>query len=836
VFTESLRTDCDVCNGCFKAVNTLGTETAHEHGINVVVSGMSRGQIFDIKLHGLFRLGIFSEDEIEEKQMLFRKNYHSARDRVTRLLGVDLDDRVIEATRFVDFFRYDHTPVADIRDYLEEKNRAWNRPDDTGACSTNCLINDVGIYVHLKERGYHNYAGQLSWDCRLGLISREQGVEELNVNPDVISVRRKLADIGYYTAASIKDVVVVDVTGEDDDRCLCAYFSADSHINTMDLKETLASQLPGYMVPHYFMQLDTIPLTANGKLDRRALPAPSHRAAGDYDAPAGDVETRLVDIWSGVLGMAPDMIGVNTNFFDLGGHSLKATIMVSKIHQAMDVKIPLAEVFKNPTVRKMGEYIQSLPSQSFVSIPKAKTSENYNVTPSQHRLFILQEMDPQSTNYNMPQVMELSGEPDAEKLESALRALIDRHETLRTSFQVIEKQPVQKIHEAVEFRLQRFDLRDTNGGLSPQEAERRLVREFIQPFDLAKAPLMRAALVYAQEGRYILLIDLHHIISDGVSHKILEREFLELYQGNPLPELKLQYKDYSEWLTDDQSPAHEAVKRQGEFWRQQFNGPVPVLNLSTDRRRPELRTSEGAAVSVLLKPETAEALERLATEQEVTLFMFFMALYFVLLAKMSGQEDIVVGTAVAGRNHADLEGIIGILLNMLAVRARPVSGKSFDTFLKEVKERSLAAFENQDFPFDRLVEELVPKRDMNRTPLFDAAFQFQNIDSKFSDDEDFTLKAKPYTFEYTNSKFDLLMDICPEGDTFKVKIEYWTALFDETSIHRFLDYFTRIAETVIQERGIEIKDIELVTLQEKQKALADIDADQEEDLDIDLNL
>lgn len=836
VFTESLRTDFDVCNGCFKAVNTLGTETAHEHGINVVVSGMSRGQIFDIKLHGLFRLGIFSEEEIEEKQMLFRKNYHSARDRVTRLLGVDLDDRTIESIRFVDFFRYDHTPVADIRSYLEEKNRAWNRPDDTGACSTNCLINDVGIYVHMKERGYHNYAGQLSWDCRLGLVSRDQGLEELDVSPDVVSVRRKLSDIGYYSATSIKDVAVVDVIGEDGDQCLCAYFTSDSHINIADLKESLSRDLPGYMVPQYFMQLDAIPLTTNGKLDRRALPEPSQQAAGDYDAPAGDTESRLVDIWSGVLGIAPEMIGVNANFFDLGGHSLKATILVSKIHQAMNVKIPLAEVFKHPTIRQMGQYIQALPSQTFSSIPKAKAKDFYQVTPSQHRLFILQEMDPQSTNYNMPQLMELSEELNVEQLESVFQTLIRRHETLRTSFRVQDKRPVQKIHNEVEFNLRRIDLRCTNGGLSPEESERRLVREFIQPFDLGKAPLMRAALVMAEENRIILLIDLHHIISDGVSHRILEREFLELYQGNQLPDLKLQYKDYSEWLTDDQSPAHEAVQLQGDYWRKQFDGVIPVLNLPTDRKRPEMRTSEGAAVSVLLQRETADALERLANEHEVTLFMLFMAIYFVLLAKMSGQEDIVVGTAVAGRNHADLEGIIGILLNMLAVRANPTSIKSFGTFLNEVKDQSLDAFENQDFPFDRLVEELVQKRDMSRTPLFDAAFQFQNIDSKISDGEEFALKAKPYTFEYTNSKFDLLLDVCRENDTFKVKIEYWTALFDESSIHRFLDYFIRIAERVTRELEVKLQDIELVTLQEKQAALADIDADQEEELDIDLNL
>ncbi len=836
VFTESLRTDCDVCNGCFKAVNTLGTQTAREHGINVVVSGMSRGQIFDIKLHGLFRLGIYSEDEIEEKQLLFRKNYHSARDKITRLLGVDLDDKTIETIRFVDFFRYDHTPVADIRAYLEEKNRAWNRPDDTGTCSTNCLINDVGIYVHLKEKGFHNYSGQLSWDCRLGLVSREQGLDELDFCPDVLSIQRKLSTIGYYTAASIKDVVVVDVTGEDGERCLCGYFTSDSPINTMPLKESLSRQLPEYMVPDYFMQVETIPLTANGKLDREALPAPSRQAAGDYDAPTTSVEKRLVTIWSGVLGIASEMIGANTNFFDLGGHSLKATILVSNIHQALDVKIPLAEVFKHPTIRRMAEYIQSLPTQSFASIPIARPKDYYRVTPSQRRLFILQEMDPQSTNYNMPQLMELSDEPDEKKLEAALEGLIRRHETLRTSFQVIDRQPVQKIHDSVGFVMQRIDLRGSGDGTTPEEAERKLVREFIRPFDLSVAPLMRAALVTAAGGRFILLIDLHHIIFDGVSHSILEREFLELYEGNQLEDLNLQYKDYSEWLTDEQSPPYELVRQQGDFWRRQFAGGIPVLNLPSDLPRPQRRTSEGAAVSVLLKPELADAMERLAASEGVTLFMLFMALYFVLLAKLSGQDDIVVGTAVAGRRHADLQGIIGILLNMLSIRSRPASKKTFGSFLSEVKEQALSAFENQDFPFDRLVEELVQKRDMSRTPFFDAAFQFQNIDSKVSIDEAFALKARPYTFEYTTSKFDLLLDICREDTTFKLKIEYWTALFSEASIHRFLEYFTRIAEKISVDSGILIQDIELIGLREKQDALADIAADQEDELDIDLNV
>lgn len=357
IFVKSLRTYHNVCNGCWNALNAMGAKICHEYGIKLLISGLSRGQIFDMRLSGLFQLGIFEETEIEEKLLLFRKSFHSSDNVFTKLLNIELSEAMIEEIQFVDFFRYDATPTSQIHEFLREKG--WIQPKDTGFCSSNCLINDVGIYVHLREEGYHNYAAPLSWDIRLGQITRTQGIDELIFKGDPQNVESILTEIGYYHLPEIQDVVVVDREDRNGSKKLCAYIVADEEILIPDLRKYLTLELPEYMIPSYFVQIERLPLTVNGKIDPAALPSPEQTRSGEveYVAPQNEIEDRLIQIWSEVLGIEKEKIGIYDKFFDLGGDSLNLIQVNLKVKERFHQNIPVVLMYKYTTVQLLADYL-----------------------------------------------------------------------------------------------------------------------------------------------------------------------------------------------------------------------------------------------------------------------------------------------------------------------------------------------------------------------------------------------------------------------------------------------------------------------------------------------
>jgi acyl-CoA synthetase (AMP-forming)/AMP-acid ligase II/acyl carrier protein len=358
VFGESLRSHHNVCTGCWRALNTIGGKVAYEKGINMVVTGLSRGQIFDMKLHGLFSVGIFDENKVNEQLLMLRKMYHSRDEKLSRLMDTQLSLEAIEQIEFVDFFRYDAASVVQIMDYLEKKN--WHVPEDTGFCSTNCIINDVGIYVHLKEKGYHNYAAPLSWDVRYGLITREQGLKELNFEANLAKINRILEEIGYLkqTSTPIKDAVVIDRKDKNGNKYLCAYIVSEEEVNISQLREYLAGELPSYMIPSHFISIDKIPLTANGKLDRHALPNTEEtrpRLAVSYVSPTNELEKKISTICQDILDI--NKVGIHDNFFDLGANSFHIIRINSKLKETMGKEVPIVKIFSYSTVRKLAGYL-----------------------------------------------------------------------------------------------------------------------------------------------------------------------------------------------------------------------------------------------------------------------------------------------------------------------------------------------------------------------------------------------------------------------------------------------------------------------------------------------
>jgi amino acid adenylation domain-containing protein len=632
----------------------------------------------------------------------------------------------------------------------------------------------------------------------------------------------------------IKDALVTVKTDKNNNKSLCAYVVAHKEVGVSELRAFLSHGLPDYMIPTNFVPLESIPLTPNRKVDREALPEPGIEVGEGYIAPRNEIEHKMIEIWSEVLMVEKRLMSIDSNFFDLGGHSLKATILISKIHKIFQVNVPLAELFKTPNIRRLSQYIGGQKQYYFSSLQPVEEREYYALSPGQKRLYMLQQMDLTSTTYNLPAALVLEGQWDIKKLEYTFSELVKRHESFRTSFRIVNGVPVQIIYGHMEFEIQYSDLQVTGAGIS----------SFIRPFDLSQMPLLRVGLMKlphtpsplrghsrrgtynSQEGNYgeehLLIVDMHHIITDGTSMDSFIKEFMALYAGEKLPLLKFQYKDYARWQTGDSQK--KAIKKQEKYWLRQFTDEVPVLNMPLDYPRPAIQSFAGNILWFELPVESTRALNQLALETGATLYMVLLAIFNVFLSKISGQEDIVVGTPTAARRHADLERIIGMFVNTLAMRNSPVGNQTFNDFLTKLKIRTLQAFENQEYPFEDLVEKISVNRDPGRNPIFDTLFALQNLETQNHEIvfEDISqLRIKPYEIETGVSKFDFSLTCRETEERLVCSFEYCIKLFKKETMRRFINYFQQVVSLVIKDRNRKISQVEIITKEEKKKILYD---------------
>ncbi len=593
------------------------------------------------------------------------------------------------------------------------------------------------------------------------------------------------------------------------DKYLVAYYVADEAIAASELSAFLARHLPDYMVPAHFVPLAAMPLTVNGKIDRKALPDPEFGAAADYVAPVGELEGQLAGLWSEVLSMPGDAISVTKSFFELGGHSLKAMTVMNRLNRMLGVEIPMKTVFERPSIREMGSFIQGLDKRQHVGIKRVPEKEYYAVSSEQERLYFLHELDKEAVTYNTPFVVRMQGVLDREGLTHAFRQLIARHESLRTSFALAGGVPVQQIREEVAFDLWE--------AAATEEQVPVAIEAFIRPFDLSQAPLLRVGLLRVSAQEHLLLVDMHHIINDGVSVGLLIKDFMALYQGETLPPLSLQYKDYAEW---QQSPAHqESLAGHRAFWLEAFAQPVNPLELPTDYARPAVKTYAGTRLAFGLGPQETSGLRALAEKEGATLFMVLLSAFKVLLRKLGNQEDLVVGTPVAGRGHADLEDIIGVFVNSVAIRSQAQGELSFSQYVQQVKAKALACFAHQSYQFEALVEQLGLARDTSRNPLFDVVFVLQNFQA-----EELRLpglRLTPVERTHRVSKFDLTLTAVESGEEILLDFEYCSALFKPQTVERFIAYLRRVVAAVIADPGQQLSQIELLSDQEKHQLLVD---------------
>jgi acyl carrier protein len=475
------------------------------------------------------------------------------------------------------------------------------------------------------------------------------------------------------------------------------------------------------MVPSLFVRLETMPLTPNGKINKKALPEPEGNIAttNEYVAPRNETEQKLAAIWTKVLGV--EKIGVYDNFFELGGHSLLATQVISKIRNEFNIELPLKTLFEKPDLLSFSEIIENTKSESQIAkITLAPRDTGLPLSFAQERLWFIDQYE-HNASYNMPGAVKLIGKLDTNVLEKTFSEIIRRHEVLRTNIVTINNVASQLIHKESKFELKTVDL----SHLPEEEANQKIIGlieiESQKPFDLANDSLIRLVLYKIMDKEHTLFLNQHHIISDGWSFSVFLKEISILYKAfsenkpSPLPELEIQYADYAIWQR--KYIEGEILKKQSAYWKNKLSGTA-ILELPTDKTRPVEQTFNGANLHFGLDKDISEKLNVLSKENDVTLFMTLLSAFKVLLNKYTGQDDICVGSPIANRTRTEIEPLIGFFVNTLALRSDLSGDISFVDLVKQVKQTTLDAYDNQDMPFEKIVDIIQPQRNLSYSPLF----------------------------------------------------------------------------------------------------------------------
>ncbi|TRW36511.1 amino acid adenylation domain-containing protein [Bacillus sp. PW192] len=645
---------------------------------------------------------------------------------------------------------------------------------------------------------------------RTGDLARWQpdgNIEYLGRIDEQVKVRGYRIELGEIESvlrkqSKIADAVVV-VKEVGNDKVLCAYLIAEKgqELIIPEIREAIREEVTEYMIPAFMIQIDEFPLTINGKLDKTRLPEPDMLESLKYVPPSNKTEQAIVDVFEEILGVSP--VGIEDSFFELGGHSLKATAAINAIEKKTGIRLPVKEIFSSPTPVMLAKKIEAAGEGEYSPIPQAEQREAYPASSTQKRLFILDQMEGNSTAYNMASALEVTGNLDLEKIQQAIDRLIKRHESLRTSFVMTEEGAYQVIADEVFYPV---EYEETD---SYSEAD---MEQFIRPFDIGTAPLMRFKVVKERNrNKYILLFDMHHIISDHKTLNLLIEDFSRLYNGEELQPLELQYKDYSEWMRA------RNLESQRDYWKEVFKEEAPVLDLVTDYPRPKTQSYKGAQVSVQLSKEQKVGIENINKQNGTTDYMTLLAVFMIELHKYSRQQDIVVGTPISGRVHQDTETIAGMFVNTLAMRGYPRGEKTFLEFLSEIKELALNAYENQEYPFEELVEEVEVRRDLSRNPLFDVMFTMQN-------DEDIHLamgeaQVDMLGIHFIDAKFDLDLQATAHEEGYALDLVYCSDLFTETSAQVILEHFKVLLDRVIANPDMKLSELHMVSEVEQQRIL-----------------
>jgi amino acid adenylation domain-containing protein len=698
----------------------------------------------------------------------------------------------------------------------------WGRPELTAER----FVPD-GVSGRSGERLYRT-----GDEVRYGADGRVEYVGRLDQQVKVRGYRIELGEVeeALQRHESIRESVVVVR-----DEQLVGYVVAaeGATVELSELRANLGEQLPGYMIPGVLVEMAALPLNANGKVDRKALPEPGQvESTGEYVGPRTAVEELLAGIWSEVLGV--ERVGVRDNFFELGGHSLLATQVISRVRESFKVELPLRSLFEAPRLGSFAGTVEHAmrDAAQVDALPLVPVSREQALPLSfaQQRLWFMQQWEPESATYHIPGAVRMKGALAVEDLEQTLQEIIERHESLRTVFPATAGEALQQVVERIEWSLIEFDLSDLIAEEQDREVSAIVRSQIQQGFDLTTGPLFRVVLVRVATDEHVLLLVLHHIIADGWSMGVLLRELVSLYESrrrgerSQLPELRVQYVDYAQWQREWLSG--DVLAEQLRYWKEQLADAPPVLALPVDRARPPVKTFAGARQSLSLNKELVDSLRQLSRHENSTLFMVLLAAFQTLLYRYTGQTDIVVGSPIANRTNREIEGLIGFFVNTLVLRARLSGTDNFRQLLKQVREHCLGAYAHQDVPFEKLVEELQPERNLNFTPLFQVMMVLQ-------DGERFKLALPGLTIdqipvETGTTKFDLTLSLVDSETEVTGWLEYSTDLFEAATIKRMVQHLTTLLEGIAAGPEQRISELRLLSVAEREQLLTEWNETQRE--------
>ncbi len=657
----------------------------------------------------------------------------------------------------------------------------------------------------------------------LGRVDAQVKIRGFRVEPgEVESVLGQHPDL--------RDVSVVAVGGAGE-RSLVAYCVARrGDVTSADLKGFLRARLPEHLVPSVVVLIEALPLTSQGKVDRRALAArPLHDPEGEpradeQAAPRTPTEELLANLFAALLGR--EEVGVTEDFFALGGHSLLATQVIARLRDALGVELPVAALFEQPTVAGLARSVAEARAVGRASAPPLERMTREGDPPlsfAQERLWFIDRLQPGNPAYNLPLALDCVGPLDAPALGWALSALSARHETLRTRFDLVDGRPVQRIDAPGPSALPLVDLAGLPAARREVEAGRLIAGESWRPFDLARGPLLRARLLRLAADRHGIVLALHHSIADGWSLGVLVRDLSAFYRAAAsgaaaaLPELPVQYADYAVWQR--RWLAGAVLEGELAYWRDRLAGAPALLELPTDRPRPLVQSWRGASRPVRLGGALSSAVRGQCRRSGTTSFMVLAAGFFALLARHSGQEDVTLGVPIAGRTHLETEGLIGFFVNTLILRAELPGDRAFSRLVERIREDSLAAYEHQDLPFERLVEELRVERSLGHSPLFQAMFALQNAPTAELVLPGLELKTWPSPGGM--AKFDLTFTLAETADGIGGTLGYATALFDAPTIDRLAEHFTALLAAAIAQPDRRLEELSLLAAAERQQLVAE---------------
>ncbi|MEQ1514405.1 MAG: amino acid adenylation domain-containing protein [Lysobacteraceae bacterium] len=658
----------------------------------------------------------------------------------------------------------------------------------------------------------------------LGRWLPDGNIEYLGRNDFQVKIRGFRIELGEIEAAlaaceGVREAAVIAREDSPGEKRLVAYYIADTMLDAGDLRQRLSQHLPEYMLPAAFVRMEAWPLTSNGKLDRKALPAPEGDAYASrgYEAPQGEVETALARIWSELLRI--ERIGRYDHFFELGGHSLLAVQLISRLHNAFHVEVPLRAVFESPTLSQLADRIAQADASQLSAIAVVERETFMPLSLAQQRLWVLTQIDGASAAYHMGGALKLEGTLDRDALQRALQRIVDRHEALRTQFVLVDGQPMQAIMAEARIVPSIHDLR---GRVDREAACRSFSDAFMTtPFDLRHDLPLRVQLIQLEDHVHELQVVMHHIVSDGWSIGIMLNELSRLYaadvqgQADPLPALPIQYVDYSQWQR--QWLADGQLARQTAFWQHNLAGAPTLLELPTDRRRPAQQDFAGDAVEVRLDTALTAGLKALSQRHGVTLYMTLLASWAAVLGRLSNQDDVVIGSPVAGRNRAEIESLIGFFVNTVAFRIDLSGEPTTSTLLSRTQRQVLDAQAHQDLPFDQVVDAVKPPRSMAHAPIFQTMMTLNNQESAGLEMPG--LEVSSVDAEAVTAKFDVMLDLQERDGKIVGGLSYVTALFDRETVARYAQYWIRLLQGMVAEPELAVSRLPMLNARERERVI-----------------